>query len=115
MEQAEGVRLHHVGKSEDAAQLFGDGGDSDGQQFVAGFGGGDQMAYRTNPADARHQRRHFGVGTALAELFEATELSNVKTRVLNLPVFVQVQSDLGMALDAGHRVNDDGSALHSAS
>ena len=111
MEEAQRVRLHDLRQSEDAAQFVGRRRNSDRQQRVAGLGGRDQMADRADAADARHQRRHLVKRTALAELLEAAELGDVEARVLDPPVFVQMQRDLGMAFDAGNRIDDDGAAL----
>src|SRR5580765_4284626 len=69
------------------------------------------MADGADAADTRHQRRHFVERAAFAQLLEAAELRDVKTRVLDSPVFVQVQRDLGMALNACHRIDDDGAFL----
>ena len=69
------------------------------------------MAYRTDAADARHQRRHLVKRTAFAQLLEAAELGDVKAGVLDPAFFVEMQRDLGMAFDAGHRIDDDGAAL----
>src|SRR3984885_3971056 len=55
MEEAQCVGLRDLGESEDSAQLVGRRRDFHREQRVAGFGGGDQMAYRADTADARHQ------------------------------------------------------------
>ncbi len=81
------------------------------QQRVAGLGRSDQMADRADAADARHQRRHLVKRAAFAKLLEAAELRDVKSRVLDASVFVQMKRDLGVALDAGDRIDDDGIAL----
>ena len=65
------------------------------------------MADRADAADARHQRGHLGEGAAFAEFFEAAELGDVEMGVVDASVIVEVQGDLGVAFDAGHRVDDD--------
>ena len=77
------------------------------QQRVAGLGGGDQMADRADAADARHQRWHLGERAALAELLKAAKLGDMKAGILDAPVLVEMQGDLGVAFDAGHRIDDD--------
>ena len=98
-------------KSENAAQFVRGGRNFHRQQRVARLGRRDQMADRTDAADARHQRRHFVERTALAELLEAAELGDVEAGILDPAVFVEMQRDLGMAFDARHRIDDDGVAL----
>ena len=65
------------------------------------------MADRADAADARHDRRHLVERAALAELLEAAELGDVEVGVGDLAGVVEVDGDLGVALDAGDRVDDD--------
>ena len=88
-------------------RLGGGRRDAHGEDLVAGLGGGDQVADRADAADARHERRHLGEGPALAELLEAAELGDVEMRLLDAAVVVEVDGDLGVALDAGDGVDDD--------
>ncbi len=69
------------------------------------------MADWTNAADARHQRGHFRKRPAFAKLLEAAELGHVKAGVFHATLFVEMQGDLRMSLDASDRINDDGFAL----
>src|SRR5579862_1072726 len=105
MEKAQSVGLQHLCKSENAAKFFGRPGDAHGQQCIASLGGGNQMADRTDAADARHQRGHFGERAALAKFFKAAELRHVKLGVGDTTVIVKVKSDLGVAFDACYGVN----------
>ena len=50
---------------------------------------------------------HFGVGPAFAEFFKAAKFDDVKFGVGDVSGVVQINADLGVALDAGHRINDD--------
>ena len=111
MKNAERVRLHNLRHVENAAQLVGRRRNTNREQSVTRFGGGYQMADRADAANPRHQRRHFGEGTPLAQLFETAKLGDVEARVRHFPLFVKMQRDLGVALDAGHWIDDDGSFL----
>ena len=107
MKEAQGVRLHDLRQTENAAQFVGGGRNADRQQRVAGLGGSDQVADRADAADARHQRRHLVERPAFAELFEAAELGHVKAGVLDAAIFVEVERDLGVPFDAGDRIDHD--------
>src|SRR5690242_8844255 len=65
------------------------------------------MAHRTNPADARHQRRHLRERPPFAEFFKAAELGYVKTSIFDLTLLIKVQRDFGMALNPCDRINND--------
>lgn len=75
------------------------------------------MAHRTDAADARHQGGHLIEGAAFAEFFESAKLRDVKMRFLNAALVVEVQRNLGMALDPRYRINDENRTvlLHSFS
>src|SRR5215467_1342222 len=74
------------------------------------------MANRANSADPRHQRWHLVEWAALTQLLETTKLRDVEACILDAAVFVQVQRDLRMAFNAGHRIDDDGAfRLHDVS
>ena len=70
------------------------------------------MAHRADAADARHQRRHLVKRPAFAELLEAAELGDVEVGFLDVALLVQMDRDLGVALDAGDRVDDDFLSWH---
>ena len=53
------------------------------------------------------KRRHLGERPAFAEFLEAAELGDVKVRVFDAAIVVEVQRDLGVPFDAGHRVDHD--------
>ena len=78
---------------------------------VAGLGRRDQVAYRTDAADARHERRHLGEGAAFAEFLEAAKLRDVEASIFDSAIVVEVKRDLGMALDAGDRIDHNRIAL----
>ena len=50
---------------------------------------------------------HFGVGPAFAEFLEAAELDDMELGVGDVAGVVEIDADLGVALDAGDGVNDD--------
>ena len=99
------MRLHDLREIHDAAQLDGGGRDLHGQQCVTGFAGGDEMADRADTTDARHQRRHLSKGPSLAKFFKAAHLCDMKMSVLDLPCFIQLHGNFGMAFNARDGVN----------
>jgi hypothetical protein len=56
--------------------------------------------------------RHLVKRAAFGELLEAADLRHVKLGVGHLAVIVELDGDLGVAFDAGYRI--DGDALHAA-
>ena len=76
------------------------GGMRRGEHRVAGFSGGQQMADRADAADARHQRGHFIKGPSFAEFLKSPKLRDMKMRVRNFALIVDLQRDLAVAFDA---------------
>ena len=107
VEEAEGVGLHDLGQVQDPAQVGPGRGRLGGQDLVAGLGRGDQVADRADAADAGHDRRQLVHRPALADALEAAELGDVEVGVGDLAVVVELDGDLGVALDPGHGVDDD--------
>ncbi len=66
-------------------------GNAHGQNRIAGFGRGDQVAHGADAADARHEGRHLVVGPAFAEFFEAAELGDVEVSFFDVALLVQVE------------------------
>ncbi len=65
------------------------------------------VADGADAADARGDAGHFAVGPALAEFLEAAKLDDVKLGVGHVALVVHENADLGVALDAGHGINDN--------
>ena len=107
MEEAQGVALHELAEVHQSAQLVGGGRDVDGHDSVAGFGRGEQMADGADAADARGDAGHFAVGPAFAEFLEAAEFHDVENGIGHVACVVHENADLGVALDAGHGINDN--------
>jgi hypothetical protein len=110
MEEGQGMALGELGQIQQPAQLAGRWGNLHRQQLVAGFGGAEQMAHGADAADAGRDPRHVREGAPLAEFFKAPILHHVKPRVAEAPLTIQVEGDFGVALDAGHRVDQNGAA-----
>src|SRR5205085_12293215 len=108
MKQAERVRLNDLSQAENSPQLVGCGRNAYCQQRIAGLGRRDQVADRANAADARHQRWHLGKRTPFAEFFESPELGYVEMGIFHTSLVVEEQGNLGVSLDAGNRVDNDG-------
>ncbi len=108
MEETQRMGLDDLGQVHDAAQLGRRGRNLDREQRVASFRRSDQMAHRANAAGASGQRRHFAEGAAFAEFFESAELGDVELRVLHFTIVVEMDRDLGMPLDAGDGVDENG-------
>ncbi len=112
IKEAQSMRLHHLRQTKDTAQLVGGRGNTHRQQRIASFGGRDQMAYRADAANTRHQRRHLREGTPFAEFFEPAKLRDMEAGILDSSVSVKVQRDLAMTLNASDRV-DHNSLAHN--
>ena len=72
------------------------------------------MADRADAADAAGDSGHFAQRPAFAEFFKAAELGDVKARVHDAALVIQLDGNFGMALDAGYGV-DDNSLCHNKS
>ena len=107
MKETECVTLNHLAEVHQAAQFVGGGWDVDGHERVAGLGRSERVADGTNSADALGDAGHFAVGPALAEFLEAAKLDDVKLGVGHVALVVHENADLGVALDAGHGINDN--------
>ena len=108
MEEAQRVRLRDLAAVHRFAQLGGDRRDAHAHDGVAGLCRGQEMADRADAADAGGDRGHFVKGPSLAELLEAAHLGDVEVGFFHLVVVVELDGDLGVALDARDRINDDG-------
>src|SRR6185369_2672061 len=102
MEEAQRVRLHKLCQVHDPAQLLRCFRDPHCQQRVAGFRRSDQVADRTDSADARHQCRHLREWPPFADLLEAAYLGYMKVRVADFSMFILDQRDLRVAFDASN-------------
>jgi hypothetical protein len=109
------VRLCDLRQSEDAAQLVRRGRNPYRQQLVASLRRSNEMADRTDAADARHQRRHLVKRAPFAQFLEAAKLRHVKAGFLDPAVLIQLERNLGMAFDARNRIDDDAALLHGIS
>ena len=107
VKKGEGVALADLGQVQQAPQLAGRRRRLHRQQLVAGFRRRQQVAHRADAADARRDARHFREGPALAEGLEASILHHMEAGIGDPARLIQVESDLGVALDAGHRVDRD--------
>src|SRR5579883_2859191 len=104
IEKTQRVGLDNLCQIEEAPQSFRGRRNSYCQQRIASFGRRNQVADRTDAADPGHERWHFGKWAAFTQLFKTTELRDMKLRVFYFALVVKVQGDLGVPLDAGHRV-----------
>jgi len=65
------------------------------------------MADGADAANARGDAGHFAVGSTLAKFLEAPEFHDVEYGVGHVALVVHENADLGVALDAGHGINDN--------
>ena len=107
LKEAQRVRLNDLTEVHQAAQLFCSRRNGHGENRITSLGGRKQMADRTDAADAAGDAGHFTQRTAFTEFLEPAELHDVKLRVCDGSCVIQMDGDLGVALDAGHRVNND--------
>ena len=110
IEEAQRVRLDHLGEIEHAAQLRGGVRNPDRHDGFAGLGRGDEMRDRADAADARHQAGHLIERPALGEPLEAAHLGDVEVRVLDLALAVELDGDFAVAFEAGNGIDGDGLA-----
>ena len=107
VEKREGMALADLGQIEQPPQLAGRRWRLHPQQLVAGFRRGQQVAHRADAADAGGDARHLRERAPLTEGLEAAILHHVEAGSSDLAGVIEVQGDLGVALDAGHRVDCD--------
>ena len=107
VEEAQCVRLHDLGEVHHPPQVGAGRRGLHGEDLVARLGGGDQVADRADAADPGHDRGHLVHRPALHDPLEPAELGDVEVRVGDLSGVVELDGDLRMALDPGHRVDDD--------
>src|SRR5579864_3876617 len=105
MKEAERVRLQDLGQVHDAPQARRVGWNAHAQNRITGLCRCNEMADRTNSADACHERRHFIKWPVLAELFKAAELSYVKSRAGDFAIVIQLNGYLRVAFYASYRIN----------
>ena len=114
MEETQGVRLHHLGEVQEAAQLCGGVRNPDRHDGFAGLGRGEQVRDRADAADARHQAGHLIERTALGEALKAAHLGDVKVCVLHFALGVELDGDLAVAFKACNGIDGDGLAHGSS-
>ena len=108
MEEVQGMRLQHLAVVHQAAHLLGGGRQRlHPQHHVQRLGGGQVVRDGADAAQALHHDRHFPVGAALDEAFEAAELDDVQPYLMHLVVLVEQQGDLAVAFDARDRLDGD--------
>jgi hypothetical protein len=110
MEEAQRVRLHHLGQVQHAPQLRGGMRNAHRHDGFAGLGRGEQVRDRADAADARHQAGHLVERPALGELLKAAHLGDVEVRVLHLALVVELDGDLAVAFEARNGIDGDGLA-----
>ena len=107
MKKTQRVTLDELAEIHQAAELVGGGRDAHGHEGVAGFRRSKRMAHRTDAADALRDAGHLGVRPAFAEFLEAAKFHDVKLGVGDVAGVVHENADFGVALNAGHGVDDD--------
>ena len=111
VEEAERVRLHELRRSAAArAASRRPPGMRTAMMASHAFTEASRWLIGTDAADARRNGRHLVERPAFGELLEAAHLGDVEVRARDLAVVVQMDRDLGVAFDAGDRV--DGDSLH---
>ena len=107
VEKAQGMRLNELRQVQDSPKRLAGSGNLHGQQLVAGFARGHQVADRANTAGAGRECGHLIEGAAFTELFKSPVLGHMKTGITYHTVVIQVDGDFGVPLNTGHRVDDD--------
>src|SRR5262249_29001734 len=101
------MRLNDLRQSKNPAEFVSRRRYANGKQRIARFCRRDEMANWADSANAGHQRRHLGKRTAFAELLKPAELGNVEASVLHASFVIEMQRDLGVALDPCDRIYND--------
>ncbi len=114
VEEAEGVALGDLAEVGEGPQCHSSRGGLHAHDGVTGLGGRQQVADRTDAAGSGREAGHFEDGPSSAELLESPELGDVEPSVGHLAGLVEVDRDLGVAFDAGHRV-DGHEVMHRVS
>ncbi len=107
VEEGQGVALDDLAQVDDPPQVRAGGRGLDGHDVVHGLGRGDEVADRADAADAGHDRGHLVDGTTLDDPLEAAELGDVEVGIDNLAPVVELDGDLGVALDPGDGIDGD--------
>ena len=107
MEKTQGMGLDDLRQIHDAAQLDGCLGNLDRKDLVAGLCRSHEMTHRADAAGASRKGWHFTEWPTFAELFKSAELGDMKTRILHVSPVIQLDGDLGVALNASDRIDDD--------
>src|SRR5208337_5334893 len=79
----------------------------DSKDRVASLGRSQVMRPRTHTANARRDAWEVFHGASEAELLEASQFNDVHPGGVHVARVVQLNSHLGVALDAGDRLNDE--------
>jgi len=109
MEKMQRMRLQHLAKMQQAAQLFSRRGESlHTDQLIHRLGRRQLMADRTDAAQALHEERYLPVRAALDEFLETAKFDDVQARFMDMIFGIQHQRDFAVPLDA--RDGIDGNA-----
>jgi hypothetical protein len=112
VEEVQGVGLQDLAGMHQAADLLGGRRQLlDAEHHVQRLGGGEVVRDRADAAQALHHDRHFPVGAALDEFFEAAEFDDVQAHLMHLVVVVEQDGDLAVALDPRHGIDGDAAQL----
>jgi hypothetical protein len=112
VEEVQGVGLQDLAGMHQAADLLGGRRQLlDAEHHVQRLGGGEVVRDRADAAQALHHDRHFPVGPALDEFFEAAEFDDVQAHLMHLVVVVEQDGDLAVALDPRHGIDGDAAQL----
>src|SRR5208282_946448 len=100
--------LFHVGDAvTQLAKLLARGGWIDSKDCIASLGRGKMMRPRTYTANARRDAGEIFHRLSEAKLFEAAQFNHVHPGGVHVTGIIELNGHLGMALNAGDRLNDD--------
>ena len=108
MEEAQGVRLHHLGQIQYPPELRGGMRNADRHDGFTCLGRGQHVGDRADAADARRQAGHLVEWPAFSEALKAAHLGDVKVRVLDLALAVELDGDLAVPFQARYGIDGDG-------
>ena len=106
VKKGEGVGLADLGQIEQPPQFLGRRWNGEAQQLVARFRRSQQVTHRTDATNPGRDSGHLRKRMALAKLLEAPILHHMETGISEPPIPIQMEADLGVPFDPGHRIND---------
>jgi len=96
-------------------QKFRRTGRFDTGDMIAGLGGCQMVAYRTDATDPLRNLGHLKIRATLTEFFQTTKLVYVEKSLLHVTLFVQMNGDSSVTFNSGHGFDGYFTGAHGCS